>query len=92
MTYTIEKYDAGFCIKNEKGEYLWFGSDDGEQASYFFSDSERRRKPDGYSDTVTVYAESLKEAKSILQHFLKQEKLDDIHLTPTETYKITIIQ
>lgn len=86
--FSVEKYHAGFCVKNDKNEYLWFGSDDGEDEHYFFSDSPRRTKACEYSDTVTCYSNTLNGALSDLKKYFKQELENENDIPPMEVYKL----
>lgn len=85
--YSLEKYHAGWCVKNPKGEYLWFGSDDGEEDNFFFSNSARTTKKSEYSDTKTCFSMTLAGAMSDLKAWMKQELDENISIPPMEIYK-----
>lgn len=85
--FQIEKYSAGYCVRNPKGEYLWYGSDDGEDNHYFFTDSPRRTRACEYSDTITCYSLTKSGAIDDLKKWMKQELDDCNDLPPIEIYR-----
>ncbi len=84
--FQIEKYHAGYCVRNPKGEYLWFGSDDGEENNYFFTEG-RRAKYGEYSDTKTEYTNSKEGAIKEFKRWMKQELDEDRSIPPLEIYR-----
>lgn len=85
--FQLEKYPAGWCVRNPKGEYLWYGSDDGEEENYFFTDSPRRTRIDECSATKTCYSLTKSGAISDLKKWMKQELEDYNEIPPMEIYR-----